>query len=125
MLSSGRARALQAEPLDEDQLPQKLLVSNHDRVEKHLLWTQFSATLAALLIKMFQCIIQRNNGLIYNSAELKNVFPGRQNSAPFSLYFGEKFDCFDTFFDAKRLFFKGEVLAFMNKLTISALKLAF
>ena len=26
---------------------------------------------------MFQCIIQRHNGLIYNSAELKNVFPGR------------------------------------------------
>ena len=31
---------------------------------------------------MFQCIIQRHNGLIYNSAELKNVFPGRKISSP-------------------------------------------
>lgn len=30
--------------------------------------------------KMFQCIIQSKNGLIYNSSEMKNVFPGKQKN---------------------------------------------
>ena len=91
--SARRPYPLSSTAKDDLSLPQLTAVAPQQVFQQHTPCSEFEILWS--FSNMFQCIIQRNNGLIYNSSELRNVFPGRTHLFRVKLFLTAKSTKFD------------------------------